>query len=38
MLYVSFNDVRRFSLFRSMFKQEVTIEKHESAPAPVGGR
>ena len=36
MLYVSFNDVRRFSLFRSMFKQEVTIEKQESAPA--GGR
>lgn len=33
MLYVSFNDVRRFSLFRSMFKQEVTIEKPESAPA-----
>jgi regulator of sigma E protease len=33
MLYVSFNDVRRFSLFRSMFKQEVTIEKQESAPA-----
>jgi regulator of sigma E protease len=38
MLYVSFNDVRRFSLFRSMFKQEVTIEKQESAPAPAGGR
>jgi len=36
MLYVSFNDVRRFSLFRSMFKQEVTIEKPESAPD--GGR
>lgn len=33
MLYVSFNDVRRFSLFRSMFKQKVTIEKPESAPA-----
>lgn len=33
MLYVSFNDVKRFSLFRSMFKQEVTIEKQESAPA-----
>jgi regulator of sigma E protease len=38
MLYVSFNDVRRFSLFRSMFKQEVTIEKQDSAPAPAGGR
>jgi regulator of sigma E protease len=36
MLFVSFNDVKRFSLFRSMFKQEVTIEKQESAPA--GGR
>jgi regulator of sigma E protease len=33
MLYVSFNDVKRFSLFRSMFNQEVTIEKQESAPA-----
>ncbi len=33
MLYVSFNDMRRFSLFRSMFKQEVTIEKPEPAPA-----
>lgn len=33
MLYVSFNDVRRFSLFSSMFKQEVTIEKQEGAPA-----
>jgi regulator of sigma E protease len=38
MLYVSFNDVRRFSMFRSMFKQEVTIEKQDSAPAPAGGR
>jgi regulator of sigma E protease len=37
MLYVSFNDVRRFSLFRSMFHQEVTIEKPQSAPAPPGG-
>jgi regulator of sigma E protease len=33
MLFVSFNDVKRFSLFRSMFKQEVTIEKQESVPA-----
>ncbi len=36
MLYVSVNDVRRYPLFRSMFKQEVTIEKSE--PAPAGGR
>ena len=33
MLFVSFNDVKRFSLFRTMFKQEVTIEKQEAAPA-----
>ena len=33
MLFVSYNDVKRFSLFRSMFKQEVTIEKQEAAPA-----
>ena len=33
MLFVSYNDVKRFSLFRSMFKQEVTIEKQDSAPA-----
>jgi regulator of sigma E protease len=39
MLYVSFNDVRRFSLFRSMFNnQGVKIEKQDSAPAPAGGR
>lgn len=39
MLYVSVNDVRRFSLFRSMFNnQGVTIEKQDSAPAPAGGR
>ncbi len=36
MLYVSFNDVKRFSLFRSMFKQDVTIEQPASAPS--GGR
>jgi regulator of sigma E protease len=36
MLFVSYNDVKRFSLFRSMFKQEVTIEKQDAAPA--GGR
>ena len=33
MVYVSFNDVKRFSLFRSMFKQNVTIEQPSSAPA-----
>ena len=38
MLFVSWNDVKRFSLFRSMFKQEVTIEKQDTAPAPAGGR
>ncbi len=36
MVFVSYNDLKRFSLFRSMFKQEVTIEKQE--PAPAGGR
>jgi regulator of sigma E protease len=33
MLYVSWNDVQRWSLFRSMFKQQVTIEKQQAAPA-----
>jgi regulator of sigma E protease len=34
MLYVSFNDVKRYSVFRSMFNsQGVTIEKQESPPA-----
>ncbi|MCU0786285.1 MAG: site-2 protease family protein [Verrucomicrobia bacterium] len=33
MLYVSFNDVKRFRLFRSLFKQEMTIEKNEAPPA-----
>ena len=33
MLFVSFQDVKRCSLFRTMFKQEVTIEKQEAAPA-----
>jgi len=33
MLYLSFYDAKRFSRFRSMFKEEVTIEKQESAPA-----
>ncbi len=37
MVYVSYNDVRRAPLFRSMFNnQGLTIEKQESAPA--GGR
>ena len=36
MLFVSWNDVKRFSLFRSMFKQEITIE--QPADAPAGGR
>ena len=34
MLYVSFNDVKRYSVFRSMFNSPgVTIEKQESPPA-----
>src|SRR6266516_1781508 len=33
MLFVSYNDVKRFRLFRSLFKQEVTIEKPENRPA-----
>jgi regulator of sigma E protease len=34
MLYVSYNDVMRFSVFRSMFThQKVTIEKQQSAPS-----
>ena len=33
MLFVSFNDVKRFRLFRSMFKQEMTFEKSEAPPA-----
>jgi regulator of sigma E protease len=33
MVYVSWNDVQRWSLFRSMFKQQVTIDKQQ-APAP----
>ena len=33
MAYVSWNDVQRWSLFRSMFKQQVTIEKQQT-PAP----
>jgi regulator of sigma E protease len=34
MMYVSFNDVKRYPVFRSMFSnQGVTIEKQESPPA-----
>ncbi len=34
MLYVSFNDVKRYPVFRSMFSnQGVTIEKQDSPPA-----
>jgi regulator of sigma E protease len=33
MVFVSWNDVKRFSLFRSMFKQQITIEKPAQAPA-----
>jgi regulator of sigma E protease len=32
-LYLSFYDVKRFSRFRSMFKEEVTIEKQDAGPA-----
>ncbi len=34
MLYVSFNDVRRFALFKSMFQSETKVEPSEPAPAP----
>ena len=34
MLYVSYNDILRFSLFKSMFKRDVQIEEAEPAPAP----
>jgi regulator of sigma E protease len=34
MLYVSYNDVKRFPLFRSLFSQEVTIEKTGGAAPP----
>jgi len=33
MVFVSWNDVKRFSLFRSMFKQQITIEKPAQGPA-----
>jgi regulator of sigma E protease len=32
MLYVSFNDFRRISLFKSMFQSETKVESSESAP------
>jgi regulator of sigma E protease len=35
MAYVSWNDVQRWSLFRSMFKQQVTIENQQTSP-PAG--
>jgi regulator of sigma E protease len=34
MLYVSFNDFRRFSLFKSMFQGETRIEQSTPAPEP----
>jgi hypothetical protein len=35
MLYVSYHDIGRFSLFKSMFQQETQIgEKGAGAPAP----
>ncbi|MCX8091282.1 MAG: RIP metalloprotease RseP [Verrucomicrobiae bacterium] len=34
MIFVSFHDVKRFPLFRSLFKQRVTIEQTEPASAP----
>ena len=33
MLFVSFHDVKRFGMFRSMFSQEVKIEEQEAPPA-----
>lgn len=35
MLYVTFFDIRRFSLFRDMFQRETTIEKPATPLAPV---
>lgn len=34
MLFVSFHDIKRFKLFRSMFQQENQIEQSAPAPAP----
>jgi hypothetical protein len=39
MLYVTFYDIKRFSLFRAMFRNDVQIEQTtpppaETAPAP----
>ena len=33
MLYVSFNDAKRFSLFKSMFRGETKIEENDAKPA-----
>jgi hypothetical protein len=32
MVYISVNDLKHFSLFRSMFKQQVQIESGASEP------
>jgi hypothetical protein len=37
MLYVSFHDIKRFSLFRSMFRSDVRIEQPADAPIPETG-
>jgi hypothetical protein len=34
MLFVSFHDIKRFSLFRSMFEQKTEIEPAGSRQAP----
>ncbi|MEP6664232.1 MAG: site-2 protease family protein, partial [Verrucomicrobiota bacterium] len=34
MLYVTFFDVKRFSLFRMMFKRQTQVEQTQPAPAP----
>jgi regulator of sigma E protease len=34
MIYVSYNDVKRASLFKSMFQGETRVEPSEKAPAP----
>jgi Zn-dependent protease len=36
MLYVSFNDVKRFRLFKSMFQHETQIEQQEKKPDTTG--
>jgi regulator of sigma E protease len=37
MLYVSFHDIKRFSLFRSMFRNDARIEQPADAPIPETG-